>query len=133
MSTEALAVVRPYCDLLVAGDFDGAEEYVDPEVVWFGTPGGLDQNRIHRGREAVREYTDEIWEAWERLDVEVEQMIEAGNAVVVFFRELAQSRHGGPEMQSETAAVFRVRHGKIFEIRGYLDRDEALRAARAAE
>jgi len=44
--------------------------------------------------------------------------------------ERAQARHGGMELEDHTAMVFKVRNGKIVEMRGYLDRDEALMAAK---
>ena len=58
-----------------------------------------------------------------------ERLIEAGDAVVAFLHETAQPRHGDVEMQSDTAMTFKVREQKIVEATGYLDRDEALKAA----
>ena len=105
---------------------------LDPDVVWFGTRGGLDESQVLRGPEAVLEYMREIQEPWEEFGVEVEQLIEADDAVVVFMRETGQARHGGPEVQNDTAMIFKVRQQRVVEITGYLDRDEALRAAGAA-
>jgi hypothetical protein len=52
--------------------------------------------------------------------------------VVVFLHETGQPRHGDLEMQSDTAMTFKVRQQKIIGATGYLDRDEALQAARLA-
>jgi ketosteroid isomerase-like protein len=53
--------------------------------------------------------------------------------VVAFWRETGRSRHSDLEVESQTATVFRVRDGLIIEMTGYLDRDEALRAAGIAQ
>jgi ketosteroid isomerase-like protein len=71
----------------------------------------------------------EIEDLWRRWDIETERLIDLGDTVVAFVREAAQARHADLEVQNETAMVFRVARQKIVEARGYLDRDEALRAA----
>lgn len=129
MPSEALAVVRDFFDV-AAEDDARLSATLDPDVVWFGTRGGLDQAQVLRGPEAVIAYMREIREPWEKFDFKVERLIEVGDAVVAFMHETAQSRHGGPEMQSDTAVIIKVHQRKIVEMTGYLDRDEALRAAR---
>ena len=124
--------VQRFLDLVVAQDTAAMADMLDPEVVWFGTHGGLDESQVLRGPAAVLEYMLEIQEPWEEFGVEIEQVIEAGDAVVVFMRETGRARHGGPEVQNDTAMIFKVRQERVVEITGYLDRDEALRAAGAA-
>ena len=130
MSSEALAVVRTFCDAAVADDLTRISDMLDRDVVWFGTRGGLDQDRVVRGPDAFLEYLAEITDTWERFDADAERLIETGDAVVVFFHETGRARHADLEVQNDTAAVFKVRQGKIVEVRGYLDREEALEEAR---
>ena len=125
-------LVQRFLDLVVAQDTSALADMLDPEVVWFGTHGGLDEGQVLRGPAAVLEYMLEIQEPWEVFGVEIERIIEAGDAVVVFMRETGRARHGGPEVQNDTAMIFKVRRERVVEITGYLDRDEALRAAGAA-
>jgi ketosteroid isomerase-like protein len=132
-SSEALAVVQAFLELVATGDDARLSDSLDPDVVWYGTRGGLDESRVIRGPDAVLDYIREVREPWQRFDVEVEQLIEAGDAVVVFMHETAQARHGGPELQDDTAVIIKVRRRRIVEMAGYLDRDEALRAARLGE
>jgi ketosteroid isomerase-like protein len=126
MSSEALSVVRAF---FASDDDDAIAEKLDPEVVWFGTRGGLDEGQVMRGPQAVLDYLHEIQDAWERYDIDVEQFLEAGDAVVALMRERAQARHGGVHLEDDTAMILKVRNGRIVEMRGYLDRAEALRAA----
>lgn len=133
MSTEAVEIVRELCDALNANDTERMSRWAHPDMVQYGTRGGIDQDRVVRGREAVMEYWDEVAEAWDSLHFEPERLIERGDLVVAFWRETARSRHSDLEIETQTASVFRLRDGKIVEIRGYLDRDEALRAAGITE
>jgi ketosteroid isomerase-like protein len=133
MTSEAQAVVRAFFDLVAAGDLARISDSLDPDVVWFGTRGGLDEEQVLRGREAVLEYMREIAEPWESLGVEVERLIEIGDAVVVFLREIAHARQSDLEVQNRTAMILKLRRQRIVEGTGYLDREEALTAARLTE
>ena len=110
-------------------DSEGVRELLAPDVVWYGTSGGLDAHRVIRGPNEFLDYLQEIEDLWERLDVEIERLIEADTTVVVFLLETARASRGGPDVRNETAVTFEVRAGKIVEARGYLDRSEALEAA----
>jgi ketosteroid isomerase-like protein len=110
-------------------DSEGVRELLAPDVVWYGTSGGLDAHRVIHGPNEFLDYLQEIEDLWERLNVEIESLIEADTTVVVFLLETARAGRGGPDVRNETAVTFEVRAGKIVEARGYLDRSEALEAA----
>jgi ketosteroid isomerase-like protein len=133
VESEARAVVRAFFDLVVAGDLARVSDSLDPDVVWFGTRGGLDEEQVVSGREAVLNYMREIAEPWESLGVEVERLIEIGDAVVVFLRETAHARQSDLEVQNRTAMILKVRQQRIVEGTGYLDRNEALEALGLSE
>jgi ketosteroid isomerase-like protein len=122
------AVVRRLFELIDEDDADEIFTLLDPEVVWLGTRGGLDEGQVFRGAEAFLAYREEIQRTWEQLTVEIERVFASDETVVAFLHETARGR-AAVEVESETAAVFKVRGGRIVEGRGYLDRDEALRAA----
>jgi ketosteroid isomerase-like protein len=132
VSRAAVAVVQAFLERASARDYAEVRECLAPDVVWIGTRGGLDEDQVLHGPGAFVDYLREIGEPWDRFDVEVERYVEVGPAVVAFLRETGRSRHGDLELTNDTAMVFRVRAGKIVEATGYLDRDEALRAAGAA-
>jgi len=129
VSGEAAEVVRGLMAAINGDDPDAQTRVLHPEVVQYGTRGGIDQDRVVRGREAVLEYWQEVAEAWESQSFELERLIEAGDVVVAFWHETARGRQSDLEVETDTASILRLRDGKIVELRGYLDRDEALRAA----
>ena len=105
MTAEALMVVRAFGDAFAAADFARISETLAPDIVWFGTRGGLDEQRVLRGPDAVLEYLREIRDPWKRLDVEAERLIDAGETVVVFLREGA-----GPTRRARGAERHRNDH-----------------------
>lgn len=133
MSARAVEVVRELTAALNTGDFERVSTLFDPEVVQYGTRGGIDQDRVFHGREAVLRYWDEVGEVWESQHYEPERLVEGDDVIVAFWRETSRSRHSDLEVESRTASVFKLRNGKVVELRGYMDRAEALEAAGLTE
>lgn len=129
MRDSAAEVVEELVAAVNADDIQGLARLLDPDVVQYGTRGGVDQGRVVRGREAVLAYWDEVREAWESQTFETEQVIEGDGVVVALWHETAQIRDSDVEVESSTASLIKVRDGKVVELRGYMDHDEALRAA----
>jgi ketosteroid isomerase-like protein len=67
--------------------------------------------------------------AWESYQLDVEEVIDAGDNVVVFAHVKARTKRDGVPMEHSPAAVWRFREGKIAAVHFYLDRAEALEAA----
>jgi len=118
---------------LAAGDASALSEAtdpLDPDIVWYGTVGGLDEQHVYRGKQAVAEAAGESLATWEKLVLEAERYIDAGDGrVVVYFHEIARTRHSSVEIEDRTAVIYTVRNERIVEVRAYMNRDEALEAA----
>lgn len=52
---------------------------------------------------------------------------------MVFWHEVARSRHSEQEIETNTAGVYTVRDGKVVKARGYMDRAAGLEAAGLSE
>jgi ketosteroid isomerase-like protein len=139
MSHENVAVVRQMIEGFLAfqnGDPNAmatALAVLDPDIVWYGTVGGLDEGRVAHGYEELAQGFAESFEAWEKLVLETERYIEAGDRVIVFWHEVARSRHSRQEMETATAVIYTVRRGKVVEARGYMNRAEALETVGLSE
>ena len=129
VSTDAVEVVESACEAMLRRDFDAWVSHFAPDAVWYGTKGGLDQELVVRGHEGFSAYMNEIVGTWDEITVEVEDYRPAGDAVVVFWTETARTAQSAVQLRTEIGMVYRVRDGKIYEGRGYLDRGEALAAA----
>ena len=130
MSQENGEVVRETFESFLAADWDKTAQPVDPEVVFHGTLGGLEEGRVAHGLpQAVRVFEEEDLEAWEERRLVAEEFIDAGDDVVVLLHEYRRGRGSGVELEIDTAVVVAVSGGRVVRIQGYVDRHAALEAA----
>ncbi|MGA9370871.1 MAG: nuclear transport factor 2 family protein [Solirubrobacterales bacterium] len=130
MSKDDLATVEALWKASAERDLETAAQLLDPAIVLYGTRGGLDEKRVLTGPDAYLGYMTDVEAQWENFDFEVERLIDAGEAIVVFLLEKGRSGRGEAELLNETAMAFKVNEGKVVEARGFLDREEAIEAAR---
>jgi len=87
---------------------------------------------VYEGYEGIMRWRAEVEEVWESYASEPERFFDCDHCVVVFTRERGRGRGSGVEVDRDTALLYRLRAGRVTEIRLYHDRDQALRdAARA--
>jgi ketosteroid isomerase-like protein len=97
----------------VAGESSGA-----PTLTYHGIAGLIDGWR-------------EWLEAWDSYLIEAEEFIGCGDEVVAMVRVRATTRRGAVVMEHAPAAVWGFTGGKVARLDFYLDRAQALQAARA--
>jgi ketosteroid isomerase-like protein len=125
-----MELVRRATEAFNSGDVGAIKDLVHPEGEWHGTRGGLTEGELFVGPGALDEQIEPSREAWDEWRVETEQIIDLGGEdVLVLNRETNRGRGSGIELVSETAALISFRDGKIIRFQGFLDRDEARRAA----
>ena len=106
---------------------------LDPDIEWHGTVGGLDEARWHTATRSWPRRLPRTSKLGRQLVLETERYIDAGDRVVVFWHEVARSRHSQQEMETTTAVIYTVRDGRIVEARGYMSRAEALEVVGLSE
>ena len=139
MSRENVEIVRRADDAFLAGlergDFTGgfatgllSEDHELIVVAEF--PG----RRSYRGREGVIEFVQRWTEDFERISIQREELIDAGNGrVFACHRQSAIGKGSGVPTEVEFFSVFELDAGLVVRNRHYLDRDEALEAAGLSE
>ena len=81
----------------------------------------------------MRTYARRVNEAWHDFAVVPERFIDLGGRVLVLAREHGRGRYSGAEVRShQTAHVWTLRDGEVVRFQVYWDREEGIRAARAA-
>ena len=134
MSEENVNVVKAYLDASLRRDMTELAGLVDPEVELHGTVGGVQEGQVYRGlAEVIREYDEVDGEAWEERRIEPEGFRDADDEILVLFHEFRRGRGSGVELETDTAAVFTVREGRVLRIQGFLDRAAARKAAGLSE
>ncbi len=100
----------------------------DFDVIMVGpgyAPGTLDHEGFDGFVAAWRDWTG----AFERFRIEVDELIDAGDNVVSLVRQIGVPRGTDAEVESQGAAVWMIRDGRLRRVEFHLDRDAALRAA----
>ena len=96
-------------------------------------PGALMESRRYTGMEGLRDLWLEWLEPWESYRVEIENVIDAGDDVVVLTRDYGRRPGMTAEVSVLGAAVWTVRDGKIARAGFYAHRGEALEAVGLSE
>jgi ketosteroid isomerase-like protein len=111
-------------DGFVHNDPERALASFDPNVEWDGT--NLPDGKISHGIEAVTDHIARWAEMWESWEVDLEDVIDAGeDRVIVFFRERGRSK-AGLNVDERHSELYVVRGGKIVYRKGFSDADQAL-------
>jgi ketosteroid isomerase-like protein len=132
MSQENIEVVKRLYEAFQVGGLDAALEYLDPEILWEdldALPGG----GTYRGFDGLRQSLDRFSEAWGDLSLTAEELVDAGDAVVVAHRWRATGKSSGTPIDTVTWNVFWLRDGKVVRRRAFLERASAFDAAAASQ
>jgi ketosteroid isomerase-like protein len=128
MSQENVEIVRASYEAVNRGDNDAAYSFAHPEIV-FHTYTRSPEAGVYRGKDEVRKYNEDLFGQFESLRVEVEELVDAGDRVVVVSTQHAIPKGGGQqEIHVHMAEVWTVRDGLLAERHSYSSKGEALEA-----
>ena len=129
MSEENVEIVRRCYGFWTDRNLSAIADIVHPDAV-------LDLSRnifnpgVHRGFDAFLRFVEQVDEMWENFQVEPEELIDAGDKVVVASRISGKGRSSGVETAMPLYAVWTLREGKVARLTGgFRHRAEALEAA----
>ena len=86
--------------------------------------------QVFRGREGLKRWVDSTREIWDEWRFEPERFLDAGDRVAVLVRVVARGGSSGVSLDRETAHLWTLRDGRVTRCEVYLDRSQALEAAR---
>jgi ketosteroid isomerase-like protein len=125
---QARETMRKGYDAFNRGDFDESAKYVHPDVDWHRV---ADVERTLEGRDAVRGNMDP--QVWAKQEVEIHGMEVFGESIVLDATFHAVGSGSGIQMDQLGFHVWKIRDGMGARFQFFLDRDEAVRAAKEQE
>jgi uncharacterized protein len=128
MSEENVEIVRQGFEAYVRRDLAAATAHHDDAIVFKPA-----EEPPIEGREAVLSYIQRWEEPWDDYEAKVEDLVDAGDSVLVTFQVKARGKGSGIEVDARSYQVHSLEGGKLVRMEEYLDRDEALRAAGLSE
>ena len=112
-------------------------EVYDPEIEWEESDAGelvsAGFEPVYRGHDGVRAFWRQWLEAWESIDFRLDDLIDAGDQVVALIWQRNRGRASGAVVEYEYAQVWTLRNGLVIRQRGFIDRQDALRAVGLAK
>ena len=139
MSRENVEVMRTVYDRYREGDFQASADLLDPHAVLV-LPKASDwgpetpESGLFIGPEAIAEYTrHSLLRPWADFTMEAEEIIEAGDSVLVRVIQRGVGRASGIPVDLRYFTLWSFRGGKVIRIQSFRNREEALEAAGLSE
>jgi ketosteroid isomerase-like protein len=129
MSEENVEVVRTAWEAFTRHDNAAIFPLYDPDVEII--PEFPD--RVYRGLDGVREFFGDWLSAWDEYGSEVEEWIDAGDNVVAVLHAWARGKQSGVPVEAHAAHVWTLREGKLWRLRIYPTKEDALKALGLSE
>jgi ketosteroid isomerase-like protein len=138
MSQENVEIIGAIYDQYREGDFRASADLLDPHVILVlekGGEWGLDPPEEGRfvGREAVAEYTRELLKPWTGFSMEAEEVVAAGDSVLVSVHQRGVGAISGVPAELRYFTVWSFRGHKVIRIESFRERHKALEAVGLAE
>jgi ketosteroid isomerase-like protein len=128
MSRENLEAATALYELYEQGKVDEMVARMDPEVE-LDVSDRLPDEGVLRGREAYKSFLERSFDVWSEFRVELEELLDAGDAVVAFVRSTAIGQGSGIEVNERIAHVAWMRDGIPYRVKIFGNRERALEAA----
>jgi ketosteroid isomerase-like protein len=131
MSQENVDVVRGIYDAVARRDGVTPFETYAEDIVWDLSNSrrtALGVEPIYRGHEGVRQFWRDALSVFGEVDLEVEDLIDAGEQVVAVTRERGVGRGSGVLVRSIAVSVWTFEDGKVTQVQVFDERQQALEA-----
>jgi ketosteroid isomerase-like protein len=132
MSQENVEIVKAFSERFAAGGHI-SDQYFHPEIVWDTTASGMPGAGVYNGVDEVRGFWRDWLEPWEDYEIDYSEYIDAGDAVVLVFRQAGTGRGSGIRSEREFFAVWYLRDSKVERFRLFESRKQAFEAAGLSE
>src|SRR5919109_1915944 len=135
MSQENVETVRVILEAWSRGDWDAALKDASPDLVIDNSTAIGEWRGVHRGHDAIRRMWERFTEPWEKVEIEVTEVIEARDDLVVVSTRARFVGRDGIELPGPTRSgwVWRFRDGQVVHTAIYNSLDDALEAAGLSE
>jgi ketosteroid isomerase-like protein len=135
MSRENVSIVRRLYDAVAGRDSAAVLAIYHPDLEWDHTHneaviGLMGGQAVYHGHDGLRQWSREWYEAWEHVEADLEELIDAGDNVVVVLTYRGRGRVSGIDVEFKAmAGVFTLADGRVLRAVWFRTRAEALEAA----
>ena len=102
------------------------EIHAHPDFVWDVSRLGWPDQQIYLGAEGANRFNAEWADAWDDWELELEDLIDAGESVVAIVNQRGRSKATGIPVDMRFAQVWTFRDGQAIRMQMYANVEEAL-------
>ena len=139
MSHENVEIVRAVYDRYREGDFQASADLLDPHTVLVLLKASdwgpeIPESGMFIGPGGIAEYTrDYLLRPWADFTMEAEEIVEAGDSVLVHVHKRGVGRTSGVPAELRYFTLWSFRGRKVIRIESFRERAKALEAAGLSE
>jgi ketosteroid isomerase-like protein len=133
MSEENVEIVKKFTRIFERGDRETWRGYFDPDVVWDTSASSWPSAGVLHGHHGVEEFFRDWLGTWRDFELDTREYLDAGDSVVVVFRQSGTGRESGLHIDRDFFAVYDLRESKVVRYRMFDSREQALEAAGLSE
>jgi uncharacterized protein len=127
MSRENVEIVRRIFESLGGSEIRFPAEFLDPEVEWVNPPYAVEPG-TRRGRAAFEQAAASISGAFDEFSFEGDEVIDAGERVLVLTTFVVHGRGSGMEQRQPQGYIWTLRNGRAVRFEWFNSHAEALEA-----
>ena len=127
MSQQNLEAIRSVYERWGEGDFRGGVDLYDAQVVFIQRP-EFPESGTYLGPDGVTDYMRGFLEPWTQITIAAEEIVEAGDSVVVAVNQRGVGAGSGAITELRYFHVWSFRGGKVIRWENFRDREEAFAA-----
>jgi ketosteroid isomerase-like protein len=128
VARDNVEIVLRASDLFNAGDIEGFLELCAPDLEYRDLP-ELPGSGVFIGHDAMRGWWAQVYDAFEDVHFEADDIIDAGACVLVVTHGRGRGKSSGAPVEMHFTNVWTLRDGTVVSIVSHADHDEALEAA----
>ncbi len=129
MSQENVEIVRRAIDAFGREDFALVADLCDEDLEFVSIMTAVEET-TYRGRDAWERYALDMRETWEGWRIEDLRLIDAGDdSVTALMRMVGEGKRSSVPVDREIGIVYRLRDGKLWRVRSYLEAKQGLEAS----
>ena len=117
MSQENVEVVKEFSRLFESGDRVEWREHFDPDVVWDTSASSMPSAGVFIGHRGVERFFRDWLGTWTDFEMATRECLDAGDSVVVVFRQSGTGRESGIQIERDFFGVYDLRDSKVVRFR----------------
>lgn len=129
MSRENVETVKEFTGLFEAGDRQSWKRFFHEDVIWDTSGSDLLLAGSYVGQEGIEEFFTDWLSTWDDFEIEHREWIDAGDSVVVVFRQRGRGKGSGVVIDRDFFGIYDLRGGKVARYTQFETRDGALHTA----